>query len=66
MFRRSITGRLICHEIIVRRDSVKLKFEVMNFTLKSQIQQSVLGDSFEHRAIHDSRTNLDFVNAFHS
>eukprot|EP00934_Nitzschia_sp_Nitz4_P004843 Nitzschia sp. Nitz4//scaffold286_size23798//17959//19219//NITZ4_008454-RA/size23798-augustus-gene-0.14-mRNA-1//1//CDS//3329545750//4833//frame0 len=30
------------------------------------IQQSVLGDAYSHRAIQDSRNNLDFVNAFHS
>jgi len=30
------------------------------------VQQSVFVDEHHHRAIHDSRSNLDFVNAFHS
>jgi tetratricopeptide (TPR) repeat protein len=30
------------------------------------IQQSVLGDLYNHRAIRDSRANLDFTNVFHS
>lgn len=32
----------------------------------AQVQQSVFVDEHHHRAIHDSRSNLDFVNAFHS
>mmetsp|Transcript_10590 Transcript_10590/g.29202 ORF Transcript_10590/g.29202 Transcript_10590/m.29202 type:complete len:182 (-) Transcript_10590:1318-1863(-) len=31
-----------------------------------QIQQSVLGDAHTHRAIRDTRSNLEFTNAFHS
>eukprot|EP00538_Stauroneis_constricta_P006794 CAMPEP_0119549306 /NCGR_PEP_ID=MMETSP1352-20130426/3046_1 /TAXON_ID=265584 /ORGANISM="Stauroneis constricta, Strain CCMP1120" /LENGTH=406 /DNA_ID=CAMNT_0007594839 /DNA_START=104 /DNA_END=1324 /DNA_ORIENTATION=+ len=30
------------------------------------IQQSVLGDAYNHRAILDTRKNLEFTNAFHS
>jgi tetratricopeptide (TPR) repeat protein len=30
------------------------------------LQQSVLGDSYNHRAIRDSRANLEFTNVFHS
>jgi hypothetical protein len=30
------------------------------------IQQSVLGDAYNHRAIRDSRRNLEFTNVFHS
>jgi Tfp pilus assembly protein PilF len=30
------------------------------------IQQSVLGDAHNHRAIRDSRSNLEFTNVFHS
>lgn len=30
------------------------------------IQQSVLGDAYNHRAIRDSRSNLEFTNVFHS
>ena len=30
------------------------------------IQQSVLGDEYNHRAIRDSRSNLEFTNVFHS
>ena len=35
------------------------------FLFKIQIQQSVLGDAYNHRAIRDSQSNLDFTNAFH-
>jgi tetratricopeptide (TPR) repeat protein len=37
-----------------------------NFEDALLIQQSVLGDAHNHRAIRDSRKNLEFTNAFHS
>jgi tetratricopeptide (TPR) repeat protein len=38
----------------------------MHFEEALLIQQSVLGDTYNHRAIRDSRSNLDFTNTFHS